>query len=78
MKTCDRLLARLLASSDCQGHSRRVYFSYIPTCLHRTAVGAVMSEMQTTSWVLEQNEGCQSFAVLDDDEERQMLTHRTK
>lgn len=37
-----------------------------------------MNEMQTTSWVLEQNEGCQSFAVLDDDEERQMLTHRTK
>lgn len=44
------LLAPLLAGSDCQWHSKKLYFPYIPTCLEGvSAVWAVKSEMRMTS-----------------------------
>lgn len=48
------------------GIPNKLYFPYIPTCLEGvSAVRAVRSEMRMTSWDREQNEGCQSSAVLD-------------
>lgn len=66
MKAWDCLLVPLLAGSDCQWHSKKLYFPYIPTCLKGvSALWAVKSKMRMTSWDWEQNEGCQSSAVLD-------------
>ncbi len=66
VKACDCLLVPLLAGSDCQWHSKKLYFPYIPACLEGvSAVWVVKCEMRMTSWDWEQNEGCQSSAVLD-------------
>lgn len=63
---CDCLLVLLLAGSDCQWHSKKLYFPYIPTCFGGfSAVWAVKCEMWMTSWDWKQNEGCQSSAVFD-------------
>lgn len=66
IKACDCTLVSLLACSDCQWHSRKLYFPYVPTCLEGvSAVWAVKSDMTITSKDWEQNEGCQSSAVFE-------------
>lgn len=66
VKACDCPLVPLLAGSDCQWHSKKLYFPYIPTCLEGVhAVWAVKRDVRITSWDWEQNEGCQSCVVLD-------------
>lgn len=66
IKACDCTLVSLLACSDCQWHSRKLYFPYVPTCLEGvSAVWAVKSDMRITSKDWEQNEGCQSSVVFE-------------